>query len=410
MFVGGTKSAQNLLINSESTAHDARLILHSGQVQSQIKSPLSAAGTRTASQIWKIEVEVMMEEILRVIKIKLPNFALSPTLFRRRFRSLYVNAFDLLNSSKHDGVKNNTENIISENLNDEKSIIAFIVNRKGWSTEFAWITELMLGKLQITETDKAAILLTPREQTNVSNIRIQFEDQYCAQVAKLINNLYSAYKESLAIALFLNERRANKTIDTSVVSVIGAMSDLLYRVESRHENQSKGDALITRCYPVARAVVEKIVLTDIQPTNTFTVDEKSGIVSSVTAKTIWEDYEDILFTSLLQSLYNIEMATASCIINYCKLKSISAVLLFSFLYITQFKIESTVTTGEFVNWLSYTLEPQICLFKQDAMFVDGDDVIGFEKPPSFRDENVTVSVDDIILKHFFDTYHPNGLF
>ncbi len=367
---------------------------------------------RSASQIWKIQIEVEMEEILRLLKVKLPSFALSPTLFRRRFRSLYVSAFNALNHASKSPTKREAgDSTLDSPLNELDLLWIHIQNNRDkirFTSQHLAASKLTVARLT---SSKAPSEL---ELGEVSEVAVRKLNSWATGMASLMHDMLSRN--------WLSEQNTSSNDDiyrhaATVESIIHIICAIENQIQPEISNNTSEFDLVPQCSTLARAAVLAEVTAVLCGQQMPLI--KGGKInvaddcpaSSVRNSVQWIERENIIFVALAQSILGINYTNAVAVVKECYEQRISVVLFFVFAFIFSSKLTDNdsvlsdgMTSMSLVTWLADIFEYPNNGISQEDKPTDESSAVGFEGFPTFNS-----SVEDDILKHFFDAFSGDGI-
>lgn len=343
--------------------------------------------TPSASKMWKVFVEVGMEDVLCLLKTKLPVHCSSPTLFRRRFRSLFNCFFDSLD-------------VDGESVDPHHLRWLFLAKEGDtglWTPNMLEAVRYAISYLY-WDGDKKPATINVAECLN------------CEQIRLLFLSLCDTVLDAPSIPKFISS--STLPLQSDRCAVAETLVGLVFRVGSENSGADL-DPTLERYMPLlTHKVVSPFVRS--QSHTTLTTGEA---VSAGCFKNEW-----FLLLSILQSLYDVDTSTVFQLVYALDLKEVDVVLFLSFLFVVRscqarnmgvdnLKTVSTgimspkgdvVGTEYFVDWVQALFEPSTNAKSHETV----QNGLDFDKPQ--LETNIR-PVEDVLLQQFFDMYSTRGI-
>lgn len=353
-------------------------------------------GIASMSKMWKITIEVKMEDLLCLLKTKLPLHCYSPTLFRRRFRSLFTDCFERRKT-------------------------------KAYAEHFQWIFQTQTGRKDVWNTENMNNVEYLATNLNwneaMHNNESGAPSRICTKVVLVFKQLCSMFYSSNAMIKFLDsssDKNFQQPHERTVVAEI--LLELVYRVDS----MSIIPPEIERYMPLVRTSAY-FGITEFCRDKYFTKyvaefsgskDKYSDTVTADNDPTLirYIEKEWLMVVSIVQSLYSVDFATVQAAFYSLQLKDLNAVLFLSFIFVVEScqlgmsdnsqNSERLIATADedsvyksrmefFVNWLQSIFRPVQPLYDSNSIENEGKN--SYQR-----------SVDDVLLEKFLSMYQTKG--
>lgn len=373
----------------------------------------SSPGTLTArsSKRWKVLIEVKMEDMLRLLKTKLPLHCCSPTLFRRRFRFLY--SFFYEQSSLH------LDSASSKSLQFSRWMIFPRCSGGVWDIDTLNAIRFIA---EVTRWDQTGLdgvndfqVAEPRASGVQGRLKI------CCDHLKLI------YNTMPSLSTFIERDETSKHVIFEKSVIASAVTELVYRVETGQHGDNL-DVEVDRYFPVVRAKLAHGLcsVSGNRGPNHDTVMlyheliKLSNTKQSPTSDKLLQyfDQEWLLLAGVLQSVYRVDIGTVEKALRSLNLNEVDAVLLLSFLFLVQScRMESVSSASasrgsqdserldsEFVvNWLYSLFEASD--HNPPGAGAEREVDEGDFSNKSISAHHLPQPMEDVVLKQFFDLYN-----
>lgn len=352
----------------------------------------------TVSKTWKIVVEVKMEDLLCLMKTKLPLHCASPTLFRRRFRALFSLCFEHADIAQTSGNMWHFRKILLDHSD-------FIV----WSAPFF--------------SNIKCCVATVSRGWEESKHDGQFNVQKHEKSRSRLNDLKAIYDSTSAMSDFLNSESTGDLAIRDKVVIVSVISQCIYNLESDLLTTFEADEL----QPIIHSCFESDILKRCRHRDferRLALKDTSGVDVVIDSKyeVVCAEDEWSLFSAVLQCLFSVDEITIYKALNPVRNREFDPVLLLCFLYIVRScrdlrsencsdpvvsksfgdVVDEPISAALFVDWLVELFEPLLIAANSLDIVVTGT------KNQMNLVQNKTV--DDMLLQQFFDMYAVPGIF